>query len=234
MHGGGGSYMRILFVKNLFPPMYTGGTETYTYGLARTLAERGHEVRVVCAGTFSEGVSHVPTATTDEVDGITVTRLHFNWQRAYDIIGELADNEDVGQWFELYLRQPPDVVHITSCDTLSSRVITVAKRCGIPVMVTLTDFWFLCMRRNLLKGDGTRCTGPESPWGCLSCLAHEAKIYSLPRAILPEPVLRAGLTWVSNRPLLTRQRGVRGRLGDVVTRQEAVLSALRQADAIVS
>ena len=70
----------------------------------------------------------------------------------------------------------PDIVHVTSCDTLSPRIITVAKEMGIPVVVTLTDFWFLCMRHTLLKGDGTRCNGPENPWGCLRCLAHDAKV----------------------------------------------------------
>jgi glycosyltransferase involved in cell wall biosynthesis len=227
--------MRILFVANFFPPTHTAGTETYTHGLARTLREWGHDVRVVCAGTFDVGDSHIPDATTDEVDGIHVTRLHFNWQRARDIFMDLAGNEDVGNWFAAYLHAwRPDVVHVTSCDTLSPSVITVAKAHELPVIVTLTDFWFLCMRHTLLKGDGTLCCGPESAWGCLQCLAHDAKAYTVPRAVLPEAVVRAGLTWASTKPLLTRQRGLRGVLGDVARRQETVRSALLQADIILA
>lgn len=227
--------MKILFAANFFPPTHTAGTETYTYGLAREFHAQGHTVRVVCADTFDAGDSHVPEATTDVVDGITVTRLHFNWQRADDIFMALADNDDVGVWFERYLhREPPDVLHVTSCDTLSPRIITVAKAMGIPVVVTLTDFWFLCMRHTLLKGDGSLCGGPESPWGCLSCLAHDAKIYTVPRALLPESIVRTGLTWASTKPLLTRQHGLRGVLGDVARRQHAVQSALLQADAILA
>jgi glycosyltransferase involved in cell wall biosynthesis len=227
--------VRILFVTNFFPPTHTAGTETYTYGLARAFQDGGHTVEVVCAGTFDAGDSPIPDATTERVDGIAVTRLHFNWQRARDIFMTLAENDDVGRWFAAHLRQArPDIVHVTSCDTLSPRVITVAKEMGLPVVVTLTDFWFLCMRHTLLKGDGTRCGGPESPWGCLQCLAHDAKIYTVPRAVLAEPVVRAGLTWMSTKPLLTRQRGLRGVLGDVAQRQEAVRSALLRADAIVA
>ncbi len=227
--------MRILFVTNFFPPTHTAGTETYTYGLARALRDGGHTVEVVCAGTFDAGDSHAPSTTTDTVDGIPVTRLHFNWQRARDIFMDLAENDDVGRWFDAHLRQArPDIVHVTSCDTLSPRVITVAKEMGLPVVVTLTDFWFLCMRHTLLKGDGTRCGGPENPWGCLRCLAHDAKVYTAPRAVLPEPVVRTGLTWMSTKPLLTRQRGMRGVLGDVARRQERVRSALLQADTILA
>lgn len=227
--------MDILFATNHFLPTHTAGTETYTYGLAQACLRMGHSVRVLCVGTFGEGASHIPQVTTDEVDGIAVTRLHFNWQRARDIFMELADNTDVGRWFAGYLRaQRPDILHVTSCDTLSPSVITVAKAQGIPVIVTLTDFWFLCMRHTLLKGDGTLCNGPENPWGCLQCLAHNAKIYTLPQAVLPERVVRAGLTWASTKPLITRQRGVRGVLGDVPRRQETVLSALQKADVIIS
>ncbi len=227
--------MRILFATNFFPPTHTAGTETYTYGLARAFQDGGHTVEVVCAGTFDAGDSPIPEATTDDVDGIPVTRLHFNWQRAGDIFMTLAENDDVGRWFAAHLRTArPDIVHVTSCDTLSPRVITVAREMGIPVVVTLTDFWFLCMRHTLLKGDGTRCGGPENPWGCLRCLAHDAKVYTIPRAVLPEPVVRTGLTWMSTKPVLTRQRGVRGVLGDVARRQETVRAALLRADAILA
>lgn len=227
--------MHILFVSNFFPPTHTAGTETYTYSLARAFTAQGHTVRVVCAGAFDVGDSHIPQVTTDDVDGIPVTRLHFNWQRARDIFMELADNDDVGRWFAAYLAEErPDIVHVTSCDTLSPRVITVAKAFDIPVVVTLTDFWFLCMRHTLLKGDGTLCGGPESHWDCLRCLAHDAKVYTVPRAVLPEPVVRAGLTWASRKPLLTRYRGVRGVLGDVERRQEAVRTALLRADIILA
>jgi glycosyltransferase involved in cell wall biosynthesis len=227
--------MRILFIANFFPPTHTAGTETYTHGLARTLREWGHDVHVVCAGTFDAGDSHIPSATTDEVDGIQVTRLHFNWQRAHDIFMDVADNSDVGRWFTAYLRNwKPDLVHVTSCYTLSPRVITVAKEHGLPVVVTLTDFWFTCPRHTLLKGDGTLCCGPESAWGCLQCLAHDAKIYTFPRAVLPEAVVRAGLTWASKKPMLTRQRGLRGIVGDVPRRLETVRSALLQGDVILA
>ncbi len=227
--------MRILFVSNFFPPTHMAGTETYTYGLAQEFHARDHIVRVVCAGTFDAGKSHQPRATTDDVDGISVTRLHFNWQRGRDIFMDLADNRDVGEWFAGYVRAyRPDVVHVTSCDTLSPRVITVAKELGIPVVVTLTDFWFLCMRRTLLKGDGSLCGGPESPQACLRCNAHGAKIYTVPQAVLPESVVCAGLQWISTKPLLTRQHGLRGVLGDVARRQETVHTALLRADAILA
>src|SRR5262249_16546719 len=91
-----------------------------------------------------------------------------------------------------------------------------------------------CMRHTLLKGDGALCGGPENPWMCLQCLAHDAKVYTLPRAVLPEKVVRAGLTWASTKPLITRQRGIRGVLGDVTARQATVRSSLLHADIILA
>ena len=44
--------MRVLFTKRAFSPM--GGSESLTYQFATRLAERGHDVRVVCGQAFDE------------------------------------------------------------------------------------------------------------------------------------------------------------------------------------
>ena len=44
--------MKILFTKRTYAPM--GGSESLTYQWATRLAERGHDVRVVCGQAFDE------------------------------------------------------------------------------------------------------------------------------------------------------------------------------------
>jgi hypothetical protein len=41
---------------------------------------------------------------------------------------------------------------------------------GVPVVVTLCDFWFLCPRHTLLQPDGSVCPGPEPPRKCVPCV----------------------------------------------------------------
>ncbi|MBI4483391.1 MAG: glycosyltransferase, partial [Acidobacteria bacterium] len=44
--------MRILYISHLFLPAHYGGTELYTYYLAKEARRRGHEVQVVCCEDF--------------------------------------------------------------------------------------------------------------------------------------------------------------------------------------
>jgi glycosyltransferase involved in cell wall biosynthesis len=60
--------VRVAVVNSFFPP-WRGGAETYAYNLARKLAERGHQVTVLCANDPLP-----PGEYTSE--GFTVKRLH--------------------------------------------------------------------------------------------------------------------------------------------------------------
>ncbi len=45
---------------------------------------------------------------------------------------------------------------------------------GIPVVVSLMDYWFLCARIILRRGDGTLCDGPpHGGLGCVPCVMPE-------------------------------------------------------------
>jgi len=44
---------------------------------------------------------------------------------------------------------------------LSVELVSLARKKGIPTVVTLHDYWFLCHRIHLLKNDGSICKGPE-------------------------------------------------------------------------
>ena len=59
--------MRVAIVNSFFPP-WRGGAETYACNLARKLADRGHQVTVLCA-------EKPETPGEYEQDGITIRRL---------------------------------------------------------------------------------------------------------------------------------------------------------------
>ena len=172
-------------------------------------------MEVVCAEEWEEAPGHRIRATAEVVDGVAVHRLRFNWKKAPDVFRYLYDNPEVERWvFDHLGRLRPDVVHITSCGTLSASVIAAARRRGVPVLLTATDFWFLCARNTLLQPDGALCSGPETPWKCAQCLLADAKAYRWPRKLLPETAVASMLQAAARFPAVTNRPGFRGMLGD--------------------
>ena len=220
--------MKILFIANGYPPRRWAGTETYTAGLAKELQRRGHFVQVLCAGEWDKGPAYLNGAEDDLHDGIQVRRLNLNWQKAPDVFRYLYDDPVVEQYLvNLLTLDRPDLVHVTSCETLSASVLRAAKRTGLPAVLSLTDFWFLCPRMTLLHGDGALCDGQTTPWQCLRCMLYSGKAYRWPKRLLPDRLLGPILLEISRHSSLTRQRGLRGMAGDMANRKALLREMLQ-------
>jgi glycosyltransferase involved in cell wall biosynthesis len=207
--------MRILLITHFFPPGHLGGTEVLTLGLAKSLQAAGHSVQVVCSEDWATAPGYKIEYTDDIFQGVPVRRLHFNWTKAPDVFRYLYDNPEVEEHLVGFLGQiQPDVVHITSCYSLSASVISAAHQLAIPIVLTATDFWLLCARNTLLGGDDSLCTGPERPLKCARCMAENTKIYRWPRKVLSEETVGVLLQALGRHPWLTGQRGLRGMVGD--------------------
>jgi glycosyltransferase involved in cell wall biosynthesis len=227
--------MKILFATHFFPPGAAGGTESYTLGLARRLKAMGHSPHVVCAENWGKGRMFQPRHRDAPYEGIPVRRLSWNWQLAPDPFVSLFDNHEVEHHLEAYLRElAPDVMHITSCYSLGSGIIRAATHAGVPIVLTLTDFWFISPRQTLRRGDGSLCSGPTSPAQCARCLAADSTIYRMLTRGLPSEVVARGLVQVNRWPLLARQRGLRGYVGDVALRRRALRRAFDQVDIAIA
>jgi len=227
--------MRIVLITHFFPPGHVGGTEVLSLGLAKQLRSLGHEVQLVCAEDWDSAPGYKIQFRDELVEEIPVRRLRFNWTKAPDVFGYLYNNPEVERHIAALLKeQVPDIVHITSCYSLSASVINAARQANLPIVLSATDFWFLCARNTLLQTDDTLCSGPETPWKCARCLTSDAKIYRWPRQILPEPAVAALLQTIGRYPLLTRQPGLRGMLGPWDKRQAFLTHALTRVDHIVT
>ncbi len=227
--------LKILFITNGFPPHRTAGTEIYTAGLAKELKKRGHSVQVLCAGRWHEGANYWNGYDDDIDQGIPVRRIHLNWKKAPRPFRYLYDNPVVGDFLVDYLSKiTPDLVHVTSCETLSASVLRIVKKAGLPLVLSLTDFWFLCPRINLMHSDGKNCSGTTTPWECLRCNLFNTKAYRWSSSILPEKMVSHLLTSISKYPVVTRRRGLRGMAGDMSHRKAFLQDALTLPDQIVT
>jgi glycosyltransferase involved in cell wall biosynthesis len=159
--------------------------------------------------------------------------LNVNWKRAPDPNRYLYENPRLADQVREYLLETrPDVVHITSCYSLSARVLHVVKELQLPLALTLTDFWFLCPRLDLVRGDGSLCDARTTAWDCLSCTLTQTKAYRYTSRVLPKTAARLMLQEVSRHPSLTRHPGLRGLAMDMTHRKEFLRAALELPDRV--
>lgn len=162
--------MRILFVVHQFYPEFSSGTERVTLGLARMAQRAGHHVQVLAcmidrrrhAGQPCDGISG---AISSVVDGIPVTmldraRLPPGADAGLEV--DEAVRDQVEEWLR---RQRFELVHLLHPMRMATIVAAIQRR-GLPLVVTLTDFFFACLRVNLIDVDGRTCSGPEGGVAC--------------------------------------------------------------------
>ncbi|KQS99772.1 glycosyltransferase [Cellulomonas sp. Leaf395] len=164
--------VRIVVVSAHYPPNLTSGGTLVPQRIARGLASRGHDVRVF-AGHLDD--SRAPLSSWDETgeDGIPVRWLSItpftSWS---DPLNSL--NPGAEQAFESWLDEnSADVVHLHSLQTMGAGLVSVAKRSGAQVVVTMHDFWWTCARQFLVAPDMTPCSLVVSCGACPCAVNHE-------------------------------------------------------------
>lgn len=169
------SLMRLLYVIHQFFPDCHSGTEQHCLAAAREAQRCGHEVTVLSLHWDHERTWPPIRLFDQPVEGLRVIRLN-HWQgiNPNDVLRDY-ENLHLEGWFQRVLDDvQPHIVHAFHLRQLGSNLLRVAKRNGVRVAVTLTDFWFLCPRFTLLRSDGTVCDGPpDGGTGCISCLYPE-------------------------------------------------------------
>lgn len=175
--------MRIVLVVHGFPPDRLGGTELHTAALARNLAEAGHDIFVFagnpCRPSEERRVrdrreGDVLVRTLDvPVDADFAMELGASWVRTE---------------FERFLDEVgPDVVHVQHLLYLGLDLISASKDRGLPVVVTLHDFWLQCPRIHPAPKDRHPFRG--SLWGLACAWHHEGAFFRHALGTLRRPGL---------------------------------------------
>ncbi|MGB7624918.1 MAG: glycosyltransferase family 4 protein [Terriglobia bacterium] len=135
--------MRICYVIHVFPPESWGGSETYVYKLAQQLGSR-HDIRVFTRTHRSDQPEY--TLLQDRVNGLEVFRLNNNF-RDVDRFERIYWNPKVDEVFKKFLDDwRPDVIHAHHLTCLSTNLVNIAHQRAIPFILTIHDFWMMCLR----------------------------------------------------------------------------------------
>ena len=167
---------RILHLVHVFPPESHGGTEMYVQALARAQRAQGLDAVVACGSERYQGAE----PAREEQEGLPVFRLPMN--------GHLRDadwscSETTAQLRAVMAESRPDLVHVHHWHNLSTDVVRAAAATGVPVVVTLSDFFSCCPLFFRLPDDVTPCPPDLDPEVCVRCLASAY--------VAPEPMVRA-------------------------------------------
>lgn len=164
--------MRILHVGSGFVPWRIGGLVAYAEDLMQGQVRRGHEVACFFSGR------HYPY-----ISGPRLRRWRHKGASMFEVVNSpLADH---GRQPEPEISEPrlermfartltelrPTVVHVQELAGLPSSLLEVARGSGVPVVMTLHDYFLLCSTFKLFDSDGRVCLRREVGADCVATTA---------------------------------------------------------------
>jgi len=226
--------MRILQVVHGFLPERRGGTEIYTYNLSKELS-KNHEVHIFYPRRIKRARGSSPAQYENALHAVEhVIDIGSKRSRFLSLIKLLGfkatyESAEVDREFEGLLDAiNPDIVHFHHLLDLSASLIEIVKLRGLPVVLTLHDFWFICPRINLLKSDYSVCKGPDiRSENCFKC-GYRARAEALAEVLVKYLVPRS-LSKVYELSFMAMTRS-----GDFKQRQERMESPLLMVDKLMA
>ncbi|NWG18387.1 MAG: glycosyltransferase family 4 protein [Chloroflexi bacterium] len=216
--------MRILLAVHGFPPTHYAGAERVAERIVKGLVARGHEVEVFAVENVSTPGFRVETTPED---GFIIHRLYYDVKEG-DTFRNLYDYPPVGDALRQILQNRNfDLIHLISGYLIGGQVAQVASEAGLPFVITLTEYWFMCPRLNLMHPNDALCSGPESDHKCARCLFEEKRRYRLPAQVAPN--LMNAFWAIAQQAHLTDTQ-----VEAVALRRETLRKALESADLVIS
>ena len=190
--------MRVLQIVHGFPPHGCGGAELYAETLAAQLTPQfGDAVTVIAREAVTDAPEfRVRRETRTNLELFWVNNTFRTSRRFEDTYVNPAITALVAAIVD---QVRPDVAHVHHLTCLSTTILDALSERGIPVVLTLHDYWLICHRGQLFDTSLTRCDGPGKT-GCARCTGVEgsrpmllgaARILRPVERVLPS-ALRAG------------------------------------------
>jgi len=149
--------MRILYVVHQFFPNHFTGTERFVLNTAKQMQRMGHKVEVLTycheddAMLLKNGIFY----KNYEYQGISVISIRHK-KIPPDVSFDIFDNELLNFLKNIITKEKYDIVHVAHPMRLGSAV-KIAVNAGLPIVLTLTDFWLICPRGIAVTSKGELC-----------------------------------------------------------------------------
>lgn len=164
--------MRILLLCHGLPPESVGGVQQHVDGLARALVALGHEVHCY-ARAARPGEPQGAFATVP--GNPAVTSVAYRWE-GVDSLAAMYECRPMAEALRAFLAARAaagerfDVAHVHHLTGMSTDSVAVLKQAGIPVVLTLHDYWLFCPRGQMFHRREEVCeSAPVAR--CAECLA---------------------------------------------------------------
>lgn len=180
---------RVLHVVHQYLPDHIGGTELYTQTLVSSLLSHGYQSSV-----FTRQRGDRPRFPCDDRESVPIYKIIAERESAQAIFLSTFGNHFLQDAFAETLQvTSPDLVHIHHLMGLPAAIPRLAREAGLPVAVTLHDYWFLCPNAQLLTNyDYSICSGPRLWLNCARCTAARLE---RPGLILGAPLIAGVMAW---------------------------------------
>jgi glycosyltransferase involved in cell wall biosynthesis len=159
--------MKILFVSSGFLPEKVGAMELHMQFAARELIRRGHDVLLFCR-TYRPGQEEF-ALEDGEYDGIPLKRLNYKFSDCLSFEKIYSNNRIRDTFDEVFREYGPDLVHVHHLASLSADIVNLVEKAGVPVVMSLHDYWLGCPRTQRITASLETCS-EVVPDRCVRCL----------------------------------------------------------------
>ncbi len=211
----------ILVINIFFAPYSFGGATIVAEEVARELVHT-HGRRVTTISAMSRDEIAPYAVMKVEKDGIQNFVINLPDRRGY---AEMYTNPQVTEIVAGLLDDlQPDLVHAHCIQEIGAGILPMIKRRGVPLVLSVHDFWWLCERQFMIRANGRYCAqDPVRVEACRGCvddwprarlrqetllaMAGEADLITFPSQFVHDLSVRSGF---AGPRMAVWQNGVRG------------------------
>ncbi|MFD1740218.1 glycosyltransferase [Cypionkella sinensis] len=166
----------ILLANVFFAPFSYGGATIVAEQLAQALIQQTG-CRISAISAIQRGDLAPYTMIKTETNGIANYVINLPQGRQY---AEIYNNPRVTEIIGALMDQlAPDLLHLHCIQDLGAGLIELAHLRGLPIILSVHDFWWICDRQFMIKPDQSYCgQNPVQITACRSCVDN----YSAARA----------------------------------------------------
>jgi len=161
-------YRKILFVAPSFSADSINTYEAYVRDLAKELCTHGYDIHITYPDMNSE--THRCCIISDKYQGLELHKITV--PAAFSDLTMQIENRNVETNFkDLLVKQQIDIIHFFNVLGFPFSLLNTAKDMGLPLCLTLHDYWFICPGQYLyIQALNQLCSGPSSVDKCVRCI----------------------------------------------------------------